>query len=178
MELLEYPGKNSAWTLSNILISIDIATIGVKLAWMKAYSEDLRARIVRYVTQGGSKPEAAQRFGVHRATVYRYLRLAQAQRLAPKTSWGRWRKLDPERLRASVAAQPDATLAELGDQLGVSVGTVWWRLRRLKITLKKSHALSGARRGAALAVPAVAGRTGRGAGVLSGRKRRGTAAAP
>ena len=42
---------------------------------MKAYGLDLRERIVRFVHAGGSKFEAAKRFGVARKTVYNYLAL-------------------------------------------------------------------------------------------------------
>jgi transposase len=39
---------------------------------MKAYSMDLREKIVESVKKGVPKSEAARRFGVHRATVKRY----------------------------------------------------------------------------------------------------------
>ncbi|MCL1888677.1 MAG: IS630 transposase-related protein, partial [Kiritimatiellaeota bacterium] len=65
---------------------------------MKAYSLDLRQRVVAFVRNGGKKTEAAHRFGVGRNTVYRFLQADKSQALAPKTSWGRWRKLDPRRL--------------------------------------------------------------------------------
>jgi transposase len=50
-----------------------------------------------------------------------------------------------EALRARVASEPDATLAELQGWLikehdvKVSVGCLWKRLRQLGLTLKKSH---------------------------------------
>ena len=45
-------------------------------------------------------------------------------------------------LAALIAAQPDATLAELRTALGVPVGltTVWRAVRRLGLTVKKSPA--------------------------------------
>src|ERR1039458_8302980 len=62
-------------------------------AWgMKAYGLDLRERIVSFVNAGGSKVEAARRFGVARKTVYNYLALVKAGALAPKASWGTWKK--------------------------------------------------------------------------------------
>ena len=47
-----------------------------------------------------------------------------------------------QQLEALIAAQPDATLAELRTALGVSVGltTVWRAVRRLGLTVKKSPA--------------------------------------
>ena len=69
---------------------------------MRAYALDLRERVVKFLNAGGSKAEAARRFDLGRRTVYRYLAAAQKGALAPKESWGTWRKLDPQKLRAHV----------------------------------------------------------------------------
>ena len=106
---------------------------------MKAYSLDLRERIIRYVQNGGTPKDAARHFNVGRSTVFRYLKADREGALRPKTSWGRWRKLDPEKLAAHVREHPDDTLAEMGEVFGVSVTCLWTALKKLKITLKKSH---------------------------------------
>ena len=108
---------------------------------MRAYTLDLRGRIIAFVEDGGSKAEAARRFGVAPRTVYRYLDAHTAGTLAPKTSWGHWRKLDPEKVLRVLRRQPDATLAELAKGFDVQPMGVWHCLRRLKVTLKKSRAL-------------------------------------
>jgi transposase len=141
---------------------------------MKAYSIDLRERVVKFINKGGSKVEAARRFGLGRRTVYRYLAAAQTGTLAPKTSWGHWRKLDPQKLQVHVKKHPDATLKELQTVFGVSHHAVWVRLRQLGFTLKKTHKISRAQRGAAVALPARTGRAGRSARLLLGRMRRGS----
>ena len=62
---------------------------------MKAYSIDLRTKIVESVRKGVSKSETARRFGVNRSTVKRYLkRLAEGGSLAPKKRPGKHPKLD------------------------------------------------------------------------------------
>jgi len=66
---------------------------------MKAYALDLRERVVKFIQDGGSKAEAARRFDLARSSVYRYLGAAKKGALAPKTSWGTWRKLDPKNFR-------------------------------------------------------------------------------
>ena len=105
---------------------------------MKAYTLDLRERVVKFLQAGGSKAEAGRRFAVARRTVYRYLAAAKAGQLAPKTSWGKWRKLDPQKLTAHVKKQPDATLKEIATALAVSHNAVWVRLGKLGFTLKKN----------------------------------------
>ena len=77
---------------------------------MKAYALDLRERVVNFIQSGGSKAEAARRFDLACSTVYRYLDAAKTGTFAPKTSWGHWRKLDPQKLQVQVTKHPDATL--------------------------------------------------------------------
>jgi len=134
---------------------------------MKAYALDLRERVIKFIRRGGSKVEAAKRFSLARSSVYRYLEAAQTGSLAPKTSWGHWRKLDPQKLQAHVQRQPDTTLKELQAVFGVSHHALWVRLRQLGFTLKKTHKIPRAQRGTALAVPARAGKSGKRAGLLS-----------
>ena len=111
---------------------------------MKAYPVDLRERVVKFLQAGGSKAEAVRRFEVARRTVYRYRAAAKAGTLAPKTSGGKWRKLDPQKLSAHVKKQPDATLKEIATALAVSHNAVWVRLRKLGFTRRIQTATAGA----------------------------------
>jgi len=140
---------------------------------MKAYALDLRERVVKFINAGGSKTEAARRFDLGRRTVYRYLAAAKAGTLAPKKSWGHWRKLDPHKLRTHVKKHPDATLKELQKVFGVSHHAVWVRLRQIGFMLKKTHKISRAQRGA-VALPTRIGNAGRHPRLLSRRMRRGS----
>jgi len=140
---------------------------------MKAYALDLRERVVNFIKSGGSKAEAARRFELGRSTVYRYLDAVQAGTLAPKTSWGHWRKLDPQKLQAQVKQHPDATLKELQKVFGVSHHAIWVRLGQLGFTLKKTHKISRAQRGAAVALPARTRKARRPNRLLPGRMWRG-----
>ena len=143
---------------------------------MKAYTLDLRERVVKFVRSGGTRAEAARRFQLGERSVYRYLAADKANTLAPKTSWGAWRKLDPTKLQAHVKKHADATLSELAAALGVSHNAVWVRLQQLGCTLKKTHKISRAERSAAVALPARTRKTGAGQRVLSRRVRRGSPA--
>jgi transposase len=141
---------------------------------MKAYALDLRERVVKFIQGGGSKAEAARRFDLARSSVYRYLVAAQKGSLAPKQSWGHWRKLNPDKLQAHVKKHPDATLKELQTVFGVSHHALWVRLGQLGFTLKKTHKISRAQRGSAVALRART-RTARPPDrLLLGRVRRGS----
>src|SRR5215212_9765148 len=84
---------------------------------MKAYSEDLRKKVVEAVEQRGtSKSEAARLFGISLSSVKRYTRLAsQGESLTPRKGGGRppiadeaTRKL----LEEDVRTRPAATVQE------------------------------------------------------------------
>ncbi len=67
---------------------------------MKAYSVDLRTKIVESVRRSVSKSEAARKYGVNCSTVARYLkRLDENGALAPKKAPGSRPKLDGSAMR-------------------------------------------------------------------------------
>lgn len=90
---------------------------------MKAYSTDLREKIVLAYERGdGTWDEVAETFGIGRRTVARLLKLYYTgQSLAPLPHGGGYSATLNEKLlallRCQVAAQPDATLAELSAPL-------------------------------------------------------------
>ena len=112
---------------------------------MKAYSHDLRERVVRACDERrGTRQAIADLFGVSTAWVRRLLqRRRQTGSFAAKPhAGGPAPKVDDgarQRLAALVAAQPDATLAELQERLGtpVHVSTIARALTRLRLPLKK-----------------------------------------
>jgi transposase len=112
---------------------------------MRAYSNDLRERIVAAVARGDySIRHLARLFAVSVSSIVRLLQRKRRTgdvQPAPHAG-GPTPKLDAAaraRLRALVRDQPDATLAELRDQLGVacSVMTIARALKRDRITRKK-----------------------------------------
>ena len=96
---------------------------------MKAYSEDLRKKILQAVDRGMPKSEAAKTFGVSRSSVKRYAAARREGRpLAPKKHPGSKPKLDQRArkiLEADVEERPQITLIErcrfLEEMVGVSV---------------------------------------------------------
>src|SRR3712207_539254 len=96
---------------------------------MKAYSIDLRKKIVECVRKGLSKSEAgeaARRFGVNRSTVQRYLkRLDEEGSLIPRKAAGKASKLDEGVMRLleeDIKNRPWATHSQRSEFLYVVCG--------------------------------------------------------
>lgn len=116
---------------------------------MKAYSVDLRERIVAAVDAGLPRTEAARLFRVSLATIKRYLQRRRATGgLLPGQSPGRTPDIAPAQypaLAAQVAAHPDDTLAQhavtwqAAQGATVSPWAVQRALKRAAITRKKSR---------------------------------------
>lgn len=114
---------------------------------MKAYSQDLRERVVRACDEGrGTRQQIADLFGVSPAWIRRLLqRRREAGSFAAKPHAGGAVKMTPQRrdrLVVLVCEQPDATLAELHERLAapVHLSTIARALLRLGLTLKKKSA--------------------------------------
>jgi transposase len=113
---------------------------------MKAYSQDLRLRIVGAVDSGLSKAGVARRFAVALSTVKLYLTQREADPAPSKGVPGPAPRIAPND-RAAVAAQvratPDATLVEHAAAwekthgVRVSQWTMGRVIRRLALTRKK-----------------------------------------
>jgi transposase len=93
---------------------------------MKAYSVDLRTKVVESVRRGISKSETARRFGVSRWTVKRYLdQLDESGSLAPKRAPGKTPNLDEcamQLLEEDIEIRPWATHGQRREFLLVACG--------------------------------------------------------
>jgi transposase len=109
---------------------------------MAAYSMDLRTRVLGDCDAGLKTKPVAEKYGVSRTWV-RWLkqRRRETGNIAPGHSPGRPRKIDRAKLQQLVADDPDATLVELRDRLGVDCAptAIWMALAALKITFKKKR---------------------------------------
>jgi transposase len=120
----------------------------------QSYSQDLRDRVIARVDSGLGVYEAASLFQVSVSYIYKAL---ARRRTTGETAARQQRCTVPRRLaahedalRARVASNPDATIAELQAWLaerGVSAsyGSVWNALDRLTLTYKKTGSRGGAR---------------------------------
>ena len=115
----------------------------------KPISLDLRERIVAaYDGKEGTREEVAKRFKVSEGMVKKLL--AQRNRtgdLRPRYRFcGRKPGLEPghgERMRGLVAKEPDVTLEEIKQRLGLdcTIGAIHWVLTRLGLTYKKRRSM-------------------------------------
>ncbi len=118
----------------------------------KAYSEDLRQRIVDAVESGDSRRQAAAHFDVSVSSAIRYARRWRETGSVRASAMGapRRSKLDPHAnwLLMQIDETPDLTLEEiiarLGAEKGVksSLGGLWNFFHRHGISFKKNRARS------------------------------------
>lgn len=120
-----------------------------------SYSIDFRRCVVENIESGMSWDEASRIFKVSRDSVGRWLRQFRETGCvsdAPRKPYKK-RKVDVEQLLAMVESRDDATLEELAAPFGVYPSTIDYHLRKMKITRKKNHPVSGARRRKKASVP-------------------------
>ena len=116
---------------------------------MRAYSIDLKVRLVRAVAAGQPMRAVARQFGVAVTTVKRaVVQWRETGSLARRPIPGGPRLIGPEQelvLRARLQAAPDATVLEhcrwWAEEQGqeLSEATMWRAMRRLGWTHKKRH---------------------------------------
>jgi transposase len=108
---------------------------------MKPYSQDLRLKVLGAYDRGMDTRTIAEAFDVSPAWARRVRqRRREHGETAPRPPIGRPRhKIDRARLRQLVERTPDATLAELREQLGIvcSLSAVWTAVRQLGLSYKK-----------------------------------------
>ena len=116
-----------------------------------AYSQDLRDRVLAAYDRGMVTSQIAEVFAVSPAWARRIKQdRRESGRTTPRPMGGVRRvKIDPARLRQLVEQQPDATLKELRDRLGVVCGepAICMALKRLKLSFKKSRSTRPSRTG-------------------------------
>lgn len=113
---------------------------------MRAYSLDLRERVLADLDEGMTKASVARKYRVTTRWLYNLQkRREETGDIGPRRGKpGRKPKLagHEERLLELVREQPDASLDELRGRLDVqvSISALWVALKKLGVTLKKSSA--------------------------------------
>jgi transposase len=117
---------------------------GEEVPMAAAYSMDLRSRVLKDADTGLSSKELADRYHVSRAWVDALKqRRRETGSFAPRKQTkfrGRVLAGQEHRLATLIAAQPDATLAELRDALptAAALSTIWRAIDHLQLTVKKN----------------------------------------
>ena len=115
-----------------------------------AYSVDLRKRVLASYDEGMKPVDVIRQFRVSETFFYTLLKQRrETGSIEPKEPTGGPKPVLAEHLpelQELVKKKPDATLAELRQELSVPAGitTVWRALQDLGLTFKKSHPRRGA----------------------------------
>lgn len=121
---------------------------------MRAYSQDLRDRVLRALERGERPALIARRFEVSRVWVYQVREDWQAQGRRSSLPMGGYRRSclaeRESQVRAWIKAEVDLTLAEICARLGregvqIKVPALWHQLDKWNLTLKKNPARQRAR---------------------------------
>lgn len=98
------------------------------------YSLDFRKKVLEIKEKEGlGLEETADRFGIGRSSISRWLNNLEPQKTRNKPAT----KIDMEALAKDVELYPDAYQYERAERLGVKTRTVCGALKRLKVTYKK-----------------------------------------
>jgi len=104
------------------------------------YSQDLRTKALDYIENGSSKAEASRIFGVTTQTLFNWIKRKKQGKLPPKQTRKRVPyRIEEEKLKDYIAANPDSYLREIAKEFDLAISTVFYGCKRLKITLKKRH---------------------------------------
>ena len=123
---------------------------------MDSFSIDLRKRVLEDCDAGSSTRQVALKYRVSESWVRRLKqRRRESGEIAARSSRNKRPSLwlpYVDRLQALVAQQPDATLRELRDRLGVplSLMTLCRALRALQLTFKKKSSMRPSKTGPTL----------------------------
>ena len=104
----------------------------------KPYSVDLRKRVLQHLERFPNRKEASRLFQLSIETVYRWLRCKKNEgRIQPLKRKYAFKRIDDQALIDYVQAHPDHFLSEIAKEFKVSLQSIFYALRRLKITRKK-----------------------------------------
>ena len=102
------------------------------------YDKRYKERVLSYLEAGHTQAETSAIFGVGTTTIKGWKkRQASGEGLEARKRQSRPRKIDPERLRTYMSANPDAYEREIAAEFNCARSAVQKALKRLGITRKK-----------------------------------------
>jgi transposase len=105
----------------------------------KSYSVDLRERVLQYLEKNKNREAASRLFQVGVATIYRWLsRKKEKGNVEPLRRPYVYKKIDDQKLIDYIEKNPDHFLSEIAKHFNLTPQAIFYALKRLKITRKKS----------------------------------------
>lgn len=105
----------------------------------KSYSVDLRERVLQYLEKNKNRKAASLLFQVGEATIYRWIsRKKEKGNVEPLRRPYVYKKIDDQRLIDYIEKNPDHFLSEISKHFSLTPQAIFYALKRLKITRKKS----------------------------------------
>lgn len=110
----------------------------------KSYSIDLRQRVLQHLEKNNNRKAASLLFQIGIATIYRWLSLKKEKgHVEPLHRPYVYKKIDDAKLIEYIEAHPDHFLSEIGKHFNLTPQAIFYALKRLKITRKKSSRSTG-----------------------------------
>lgn len=105
----------------------------------KFYSVDLRERVLQYLEKNTNREAASRLFRVGVATIYRWLsRKKEKGNVEPLHRPYAYKVIDDQKLIDYIEKNPDHFLIEISRHFNLTPQAIFYALKRLKITRKKS----------------------------------------
>jgi len=106
----------------------------------KAYSVDLRKKVIDLINEGQSKVFISKVFKIDTKTIYNWLKIYKVkQTLEPNTKYNkRPSTIDLERLEKYIINNPSKTLKQIGKEFNCSYVAIFKRLKQLGYSFKKN----------------------------------------
>lgn len=105
----------------------------------KSYSVDLRERVLQYLEKNNNREAASRLFQVGIATIYRWLaRKKEKGNVEPLRRPYAYKIIDDQKLLDYIEKNPDHFLSEIGRHFNLTPQAIFYALKRLKVTRKKS----------------------------------------
>jgi len=103
-----------------------------------AYDKKFKQRVLEYLAEGHTQTSASKIFKIGTTTIKEWKkRLGAGESLDAKIRCRKPKKIDPEKLQAYAAANPDAYISEIAAEFGCVRSAVQKALKKLGITRKK-----------------------------------------
>lgn len=104
----------------------------------KAYSTDLRERVLKYLETDPNKTAASRLFQIGVATIHRWVsRKKEKGHVEPLRRKYAYKKIDDQKLIEYVETHPDHFLSEIAKHFDLTLQAIFYALQRLNITRKK-----------------------------------------